>query len=81
MLGIDESAAGCLDAQGVYFDGSLELLRELAVTSDLDAALQPLPTGSRPGNKSGKTSMTGLTRNFIRSAFSISARRLHKGWR
>ena len=42
MLVIDESAAGCLDAQGAYFDGSLELLRELAVTSDLDAALPRL---------------------------------------
>ena len=42
MLVIDESAAGRLDAQGAYFDGSLELLRELAVTSDLDAALPRL---------------------------------------
>jgi len=42
MLVIDERAAGCLDAQGAYFDGSLELLRELAVTSDLDAALPRL---------------------------------------
>jgi len=41
MLVIDESAAGCLDAQGACFHGSLQLLRELAVTSDLDAALQP----------------------------------------
>jgi hypothetical protein len=42
MLVIDERAAGCLDAQGAYFDGSLELLRELAVTSDLDTALPRL---------------------------------------
>jgi DNA-binding NtrC family response regulator len=42
MLLIDETDAGCLDAQGAYFDGSLELLRELAVTSDLDAALPRL---------------------------------------
>ena len=42
MLVIDESAAGRLDAQGAYFDGSLELLRELAVTSDLDTALPRL---------------------------------------
>ena len=42
MLVIDESAAGHLDAQNAYFDGSLELLRELAVTSDLDAALPRL---------------------------------------
>ena len=42
MLVIDERAAGGLDAQGAYFDGSLELLRELAVTSDLDAALPRL---------------------------------------
>jgi hypothetical protein len=39
---IDESAAGRLDAQSGYFDGSLELLRELAVTSDVDAALPRL---------------------------------------
>jgi transcriptional regulator with PAS, ATPase and Fis domain len=38
MLAIDESAANGLDLQGAYFDGSLELLRELAVTGDLDAA-------------------------------------------
>ena len=37
MLVIDERAAGGLDAQGACFDGSLELLRALAVTSDLDA--------------------------------------------
>jgi DNA-binding NtrC family response regulator len=42
MLVIDERAAGGLDAQGAYFDGSLELLRELAVTSDLDTALPRL---------------------------------------
>ena len=41
MLVIDESAANRSDCQG-YFDGSLELLRELAVTSDLDAALPRL---------------------------------------
>ena len=41
MLVIDESAANRLDSQG-YFDGSLELLRELAVTSDVDAALPRL---------------------------------------
>jgi hypothetical protein len=37
MLVIDERAAGGLDAQGACFDGSLELLRALAVTGDLDA--------------------------------------------
>jgi DNA-binding NtrC family response regulator len=41
MLFADESAANRLDCQG-YFDGSLELLRELAVTSDVDAALPRL---------------------------------------
>jgi transcriptional regulator with PAS, ATPase and Fis domain len=41
MLVIDESAANRSDCQG-YFDGSLELLRELAVTSDVDAALPRL---------------------------------------
>ena len=30
------------DSQGAYFDGSLELLRELAVTIDVDAALPRL---------------------------------------
>ena len=42
MLMIDESAAGRLDPQGAYFDGSLELLRELAVTINVDAALPRL---------------------------------------
>ncbi len=41
MLFADESAANRLDCQE-YFDGSLELLRELAVTSDVDAALPRL---------------------------------------
>jgi transcriptional regulator with PAS, ATPase and Fis domain len=42
MLAIDDGAANRLDLQGAYFDGSLELLRELAVTSDLNAALPRL---------------------------------------
>src|SRR4029450_10261203 len=42
MLVIDESAGGRFDPQGAYFDGSLDLPRELAVTSNLDAALPRL---------------------------------------
>jgi hypothetical protein len=42
MLVIDETPAHLLHSQGAYFDGSLELLRELAVTSDVDAALPRL---------------------------------------
>ena len=42
MLAIQESAAAGRDPQGTYFDGSLELLRELAVTIDVDAALPRL---------------------------------------
>src|SRR6476660_3559262 len=42
MLAIDDSAANHLDLRGAYFDGSLELLRELAVTIDLDTALPRL---------------------------------------
>jgi transcriptional regulator with PAS, ATPase and Fis domain len=42
MLVIDETAAHLSHSQGAYFDGSLELLRELAVTSDVDAALPRL---------------------------------------
>ena len=42
MLAIDETAAHLSHAQGAYFDGSLELLRELAVTNNLDAALPRL---------------------------------------
>src|SRR5678815_779732 len=38
MLVIHESATDRRDSQDAYFDGSLELLRELAVTNDLDAA-------------------------------------------
>jgi hypothetical protein len=41
MLAIDESAANRSDCQE-YFDGSLELLRELAVTNNVDAALPRL---------------------------------------
>jgi transcriptional regulator with PAS, ATPase and Fis domain len=41
MLAIDESAANRSDRQG-YFDGSLELLRELAVTNHVDVALPRL---------------------------------------
>ena len=42
MLAIDESAVDRRDLQGAYFDGSLELLRELAVTSNVDAAVPRL---------------------------------------
>ena len=42
MLTIDKTAAHLSHSQGAYFDGSLELLRELAVTSDVDAALPRL---------------------------------------
>jgi hypothetical protein len=42
MLVIEESVADRPDLQGAYFDGSLELLRELAVTIDVDTALPPL---------------------------------------
>ena len=40
--GFQERAADRPDPQGAYFDGSLELLRELAVTIDVDAALPRL---------------------------------------
>jgi transcriptional regulator with PAS, ATPase and Fis domain len=42
MLHMVERTADGPDLQGAYFDGSLELLRELAVTMDLDAALPRL---------------------------------------
>jgi transcriptional regulator with AAA-type ATPase domain len=42
MLVIDKTAANHPALEGAYFDGSLELLRELAVTTDLDAALPRL---------------------------------------
>src|SRR4029450_12448742 len=42
MLALDDSAANHLDLRGAYFDGSLELLHELAVTIDLDSALPRL---------------------------------------
>src|SRR4030095_13697896 len=41
MLVIDESAAKHSECQG-YFDGSLELLRELAITNNVDTALPTL---------------------------------------
>jgi hypothetical protein len=43
MLAIKETAADFSHSQGAHFDGSLELLRELAITVDVDAAL-PRPT-------------------------------------
>jgi hypothetical protein len=42
MLGIEQGAVNRPNLQGAYFDGSLTLLRELAVTSDLDTALPRL---------------------------------------
>jgi transcriptional regulator with PAS, ATPase and Fis domain len=42
MFVADELAVDRSDLQGTYFDGSLELLRELAVTNDVDAALPRL---------------------------------------
>ena len=42
MLAIDESVADRSDLQGAYSDGSLKLLRKLAVTSDLNTALPRL---------------------------------------
>src|SRR4029453_12374088 len=42
MLVIDESAVDRPDLQGAYFDGSLELLRERAITNSVDAALPRL---------------------------------------
>ena len=42
MLATNESAADRADPQGAYFDGSLELLRELAVTTDVEPALPRL---------------------------------------
>ena len=42
MLAIQETAADISHSQGAYFDGSLELLRELAITVDVDAALPRL---------------------------------------
>jgi transcriptional regulator with GAF, ATPase, and Fis domain len=42
MLAITESATDHPDSQGSYFEGSLELLRELALTSHVDTALPRL---------------------------------------
>ncbi len=42
MLAIDEAAAHLSHSHGAYFDGSLELLRELAVTIDVAAAVPRL---------------------------------------
>ena len=42
MLTIDKTAAHLSHSEGAYFDGSLELLRALAVTNNLDAALPRL---------------------------------------
>ena len=42
MLTIEGIPADRRDHQGAYFDCSLELLRELAVTTDVDAALPRL---------------------------------------
>ena len=42
MLVMEKRAVDGPDLQGAYFDGSLELLRELAVTNNVDAALPRL---------------------------------------
>ena len=42
MLVTNEGAADRADQKGAYFDGSLELLRELAVTTDVEPALPRL---------------------------------------
>jgi transcriptional regulator with PAS, ATPase and Fis domain len=42
MLAINETAADLSQSQGAYFNGSLELLRELAVANDVDTALPRL---------------------------------------
>jgi transcriptional regulator with PAS, ATPase and Fis domain len=42
MLAIDERAADGQECRGAYFDGSVELLRELTVTNNVDAALPRL---------------------------------------
>ena len=42
MLAIDETAAHLSHSHGAYFDGSLELLRELAVTTDVASAVPRL---------------------------------------
>ena len=42
MLAIDETAAHLSRSHGTYFDGSLELLRELSVTTDVAAAVPRL---------------------------------------
>ena len=42
MLAMETRAVDGPDLQGAYFDGSLELLRELAVMNTLDAALPRL---------------------------------------
>ena len=42
MLVTNERVADRADPQGAYFDGSLELLRELAVTTDVESALPRL---------------------------------------
>ena len=42
MLAIHESSADQADRQGADFEGSLELLRELAVTTDVEPALPRL---------------------------------------
>ena len=42
MLAIDETTADLSHSQGAYFDGSLELLRELTVTNNVEAALPRL---------------------------------------
>jgi hypothetical protein len=65
MLAIDERSAPVgLHLQDTYFDGSLELLRELAVTIDLDTALPRLYAERERGG--GVRYRHGL-RNLVRS--------------
>jgi hypothetical protein len=60
MRTIDDSAANHLDLRRAYFDGSLQLLRELAVTINLDAALPRLSASARKMRRHDALRMAGF---------------------
>ena len=78
MLAMDESVADRRDLQGAYFDGSLDLLRELAVTIDLDTAL-PRPLARRIAYHLGLGAHRGDLGKVMHQSDEDRAQRINAG--
>ena len=78
MLAMDESVADRRDLQGANFDGSLDLLRELAVTIDLDTAL-PRPLARRIAYHLGLGAHRGDLGKVMHQSDEDRAQRINAG--